>query len=219
MARHEQSKLEKERAASNRQARGATADKAPSSGENNKRSSKRTEIQQVATQVVYENGFRATTLADVAKAANIPVGSVYYYFKTKNELGEAIISHLLGRARAKLEEFGAMDCPCDRLVQFVGMTKSAREDLVLFGCPIGSLCAEFGKDFPELLGKAGGIYAVVIDWMAAQFAQIVPEQNARTLACQLMASLEGIALVAQGLGDAEVVAAETARLTTWIKSL
>jgi len=184
-----------------------------------KRGSKRAEIQRIATQVVYRNGFRATTLADVAKAADVPLGSIYYYFKTKTDLGEAIVSYLRSQAHAMLDSWGGQDTPRERLIRFTSMTKAAREELVLYGCPIGSLCAEFGKDFPELLGQAGSIYGLVIDWMEEQFSQISTEHDARRNACQLMASLEGIALVAQGLGDAEVVVAETTRLTEWIASI
>lgn len=184
-----------------------------------KRKSKRAEIQEIATRVVYQNGFRATTLADIAKAADIPVGSVYYYFKTKTELGEAIVGHLTGQAKNMLERWGADDTPKQRLIKFASMTKEARHELVLYGCPIGTLCAEFGKDFPELLDKAGRIYALVIDWMEGQFAQFSPTQDARQKACQLMASLEGISLIAQGLGDPNVVEMETTRLIAWIENL
>ena len=184
-----------------------------------KRKSKRAEIQEIATRVVYQNGFRATTLADIAKAADIPVGSVYYYFKTKTELGEAIVSHLSGQATAMLERWGADETPKQRLIRFASMTKQAREELVLYGCHIGTLCAEFGKDFPELLDKAGRIYALVIDWMEKQFAEFSPKSEARQKACQLMASLEGISLIGQGLGDPEIIEAETTRLIEWIEKI
>jgi len=42
---------------------------------------------------------RETSLADIAEAARVPVGSVYYYFsKTKEELAEAVVER-------RLEEF------------------------------------------------------------------------------------------------------------------
>ena len=39
----------------------------------------------------YRHGFRTTSLADIAEAAKIPVGNVYYYFKTKDEIGRPIV--------------------------------------------------------------------------------------------------------------------------------
>ena len=35
---------------------------------------------------------RGTTLADIAHAADVPLGNVYYYFKTKDELVDAVIA-------------------------------------------------------------------------------------------------------------------------------
>src|SRR5258708_5168839 len=51
---------------------------------------KRTRLNETAMKLAYRNGFRETSLADIAQAAHVPVGNVYYYFKTKEELGEAV---------------------------------------------------------------------------------------------------------------------------------
>jgi AcrR family transcriptional regulator len=48
---------------------------------------KRTRLIETAMKLAYRNGFRETSLADIAQAAHVPVGNVYYYFKTKEELG------------------------------------------------------------------------------------------------------------------------------------
>ena len=53
---------------------------------------KRTRLIETAMNLAYRNGFRETSLADIAQAAHVPVGNVYYYFKTKEELGEAVVS-------------------------------------------------------------------------------------------------------------------------------
>ena len=45
--------------------------------------------------LAYRDGFRESSLADIAKAAHVPVGNVYYYFKTKEELGEAVVERRL----------------------------------------------------------------------------------------------------------------------------
>ena len=50
--------------------------------------------------LAYTDGFRESSLADIAKAARVPVGNVYYYFKTKEELGEAVVERRLKEVRA-----------------------------------------------------------------------------------------------------------------------
>jgi AcrR family transcriptional regulator len=47
---------------------------------------KRARLIQTAAGLSYQRGFRETTLADIAEAARVPLGNVYYYFKTKEEL-------------------------------------------------------------------------------------------------------------------------------------
>ena len=43
---------------------------------------KRARLVAAACQVLHEQGVERTTLADIALAAGVPVGNVYYYFKT-----------------------------------------------------------------------------------------------------------------------------------------
>ena len=57
----------------------------------NPSSGKRERLVAAARQVLHEQGVERTTLADIADAADVPVGNVYYYFKTKDELVAAAI--------------------------------------------------------------------------------------------------------------------------------
>ena len=59
---------------------------------------KRSRLIQTAVKLAYRHGFRTTSLADIAEAAKVPVGNVYYYFKTKDEIGEAIVHQGLYRS-------------------------------------------------------------------------------------------------------------------------
>ena len=51
---------------------------------------KRARLIETTMKLAYKHGFRETSLADIAEAAHVPLGNVYYYFKTKDELGEAV---------------------------------------------------------------------------------------------------------------------------------
>jgi TetR/AcrR family transcriptional repressor of nem operon len=44
-------------------------------------------------------------MADIAAAANVPPGNVYYYFKTKEEIGAAIIEQRLLQINAAAKQF------------------------------------------------------------------------------------------------------------------
>jgi AcrR family transcriptional regulator len=55
---------------------------------------KRTRPVSAAVGLAYQNGFGATSLADIAREAEVPLGNVYYYFKTKDDIGDAIVERL-----------------------------------------------------------------------------------------------------------------------------
>src|SRR5260370_14383371 len=52
---------------------------------------KRSRLVSAAVGLAYQNGVEATSLADIAREAQVPLGNVYYYFKTKDQIGEAIL--------------------------------------------------------------------------------------------------------------------------------
>ena len=54
----------------------------------------RTRLLQAAEKTTYLYGFGNASLADIAKEARIPLGNVYYYFKTKDKIGNAIVRRL-----------------------------------------------------------------------------------------------------------------------------
>src|ERR1700737_5121025 len=76
---------------------------------------KRSRLIQTAVKLAYRHGFRTTSLADIAEAAKIPVGNVYYYFKTKDEIGEAIVEQRLLEFQALREQWDRADSPKERL--------------------------------------------------------------------------------------------------------
>src|SRR6266403_5406998 len=107
---------------------------------------KRTRLVETAMKLAYREGFRETSLADIAKAALVPVGNVYYYFKTKEELGAAVVERRLTQFREFREEMDRLSCPKERLFAFVERIHRNREQLARGGCPLGGLCTELHKE-------------------------------------------------------------------------
>jgi AcrR family transcriptional regulator len=55
-----------------------------------------------ARETIHRQGVEATTLADIAEASGVPLGNVYYYFKSKDELVAAAIDSYAGESRERL---------------------------------------------------------------------------------------------------------------------
>ena len=67
------------------------------------RHGKRERLVAGAREVIHQQGVEKTTIADIARAADVPVGNVYYYFKTKDELVEAAIDSHVRDIRSLLD--------------------------------------------------------------------------------------------------------------------
>ena len=63
-------------------------------------SGKRERLVASAAALFHHQGVQRTTLAEVATDADVPLGNVYYYFKTKDDLVAAVIGSMEGQFRA-----------------------------------------------------------------------------------------------------------------------
>jgi TetR/AcrR family transcriptional repressor of nem operon len=64
------------------------------------RPAKRDRLIDAASQLFYEQGVERTTIADIAAAADVPAGNVYYYFKAKDDIVDAVVSMRIGGIEA-----------------------------------------------------------------------------------------------------------------------
>jgi TetR/AcrR family transcriptional regulator, transcriptional repressor for nem operon len=180
---------------------------------------KRSRLTETAAKLAYRRGFRETSLADIAEASRVPLGNIYYYFRTKEELGEAIVERRLAEFRALRERLEQVGSPKERLLAFVDGIHNNRKQLARGGCPLGGLCSELHKEGGALAKKAAALFTAPMDWLEEQFRAAGHEKDSRELAVHLFSAFQGMAAVALGANDPDVVVMEVRRLKGWIKSL
>jgi len=180
---------------------------------------KGTRLIETAMKLAYRKGFRETSLADIAEAAHVPVGNVYYYFKTKEELGEAVVERRLAQFRELREEMDRLSSPKERLFAFVESVHGNREQLARGGCPLGGLCSELRREGGALAKKSAALFAEPMRWLEEQFRAVGHEEDARELAAHLFCAFQGTAAVAHAANDPDLVVMETKRLKDWIRTL
>ena len=171
-----------------------------------------------ARQVIYQQGVETTTIADIAQAADVPVGNVYYYFKTKDELVAAAIDGHAQDVHAVLRSLERHRTPQARLKALVRELMSQREQVADYGCPLGSLCSELDKRADGLDRSCSDLLRLPVDWAEQQF-RTMGRRDARDLAVALIAAYEGIALLTNTFRDPELMTREGRRLERWIDSL
>src|SRR5215469_6815641 len=179
---------------------------------------KRSRLIEAAVMLTYRHGFGATSLADIAREADVPLGNIYYYFKTKDEIGEAIVERRLERFRAFTQRLSVLS-PKERLEAFVQMTIESAPELAKSGCPVGTFCSEIHKGGGPLTEKASHLFAGTLDWMEAQFAGLGKGADSRKLAIHLLSALQGMSVLAHTLRDPGLVATEVEGLKEWLRGL
>jgi len=179
---------------------------------------KRERLVQSARMLIHQQGVHSTTLAQVAERADVPVGNVYYYFKTKDDLVSAVLDGYAQEAGRLVESFARHRTPQARLKALVRSWDQQREAVVRYGCPMGSLCTELDKIDGGLDTAGAAVLARIIDWSEAQFREL-GRRDARDLAHALFAGIQGAALLANTFRDPDILTRQTRHLERWIDSL
>jgi TetR/AcrR family transcriptional regulator, transcriptional repressor for nem operon len=180
---------------------------------------KRSRLVSAAVDLAYQNGFGATSLADIARAAEVPLGNVYYYFKTKDEIGEAIVEQRLAALAAQRQRWDEAGSPKDRLCACVQAVFENKDLLAKRGCAIGTLCSELHKAGCSFATRATEIFAQHLAWIESQFRALGKGKDSNGLAVHLLSAMQGVSILAHSFHDSGLVATETKRLKSWIRSL
>ncbi|MCX2760617.1 TetR/AcrR family transcriptional regulator [Vibrio sp. Sgm 22] len=70
---------------------------------NEKTNDTRLHVLDVGYQLIVNNGFNGVGLSQLLKEADVPKGSFYHYFKSKEQFGEALIQHYFENYTTKIE--------------------------------------------------------------------------------------------------------------------
>lgn len=180
----------------------------------------RQRIVEAANRLFYHQGFHNTSFSDVVRAAEVPRGNIYYYFKTKDQILHAAIDYRLERIRSMLDSWNdSYRTPSERLQRFVGLLDDTAAALTLYGCPMGSLNTELGKTDLALQEKAAELFRLFEEWLTDQFAELGYAGRAHELAIRVMAIGQGISVMAHVHHDPTLLRRERQRLSRWIDQL
>ena len=192
---------------------GRTAERAGASRD------KRDRLVAAATELLYRQGVESTTLADIALLADVPLGNVYYYFKTKDEIIDAVVQAHLHTIRSTLAAIEADHrTPKGRLKALVKVLAGQRDLIAEYGCPQGSLCSELNKRGSGCGHCAPDLIRIPLAWVQDQF-RLMGRRDAYDLAVTLIAAYQGTALLSNTLDDPTLMARESRRLSRWIDAL
>lgn len=182
-----------------------------------KKSPTRERILDAAHQLFYHQGVGVTSYADLARHTRLGKGNLQYHFNAKTDLIEAVVERRVTEIRGLLETW-SMDCdtPYNCLERFVAMVEDNAEDLARYGCPMGTLADELGKNHPEQLAQARRMFDLFLRWLEARFRALMPAEEAKARARQLMAMAQGASVLAHVYHDPTIVHAQAAMMRDWL---
>ena len=159
----------------------------------------RERVVDAARQLFWEQGYQGTSLAPIAEASGANPGSVYYFFRTKAEILDAVLEHYEQQLGAWLLDpvFERTDDPVERVLGVIGTYRSfLLETGFTLGCPVGGLALEIDDSLPEARGRIAGIFdsltgALVACFEAARAGAAWDGPSPETLATLAMTVIEG----------------------------
>ena len=178
----------------------------------------RQRIVQAANRLFYRKGYNRTSFSDIVKASGVERGNIYYHFRTKDEILLAALEKRLEITNTMLKEWDRKYAtPRERLKRFVQVMLNSREATALYGCPMGTLNMELGKDQPELQRSAAPLFERFLSYFRQQFETVGYDvKEAKTLSIELLARGQGVSQMTHVLRDPEVLENSRENLENWI---
>ena len=162
-------------------------------------------IVDAAARIIHVKGYNRTSVDDVLRESAVGKGNFYYYFKSKEDLGYAIIDRVVRSFVERTLDPCFSDPDANRLSQircFLDRFLQAQRDCnCVGGCPMGNLASELSDVHEGFRARLAEIFTL---WRA-RLTQALSEGRARdevspgcvpAAAAQfLVASLEGAILM------------------------
>jgi TetR/AcrR family transcriptional regulator, transcriptional repressor for nem operon len=121
----------------------------------------KTRTLKAGARIVHEKGFFGTGLAEVLEAADVPKGSFYFYFRSKEDFGLQLIDYYADHLKTTREKiYRDESLPhLERIRRvFERQADSFRRHDFKGGCPIGNLSLEMGDRNPDFRKKLNQVF-------------------------------------------------------------
>jgi TetR/AcrR family transcriptional repressor of nem operon len=177
--------------------------------------SAREAILDAATRLMGVHGYRNTSLDDVLRESGVGKGNFYHYFRSKEELGYAVLDQFIGvfldRAlRPCFSEGGGS--PLDQIRCFFDRVREIqRERNCVGGCPLGNLAAELSDLHEGFRGRLNGVFSTWRERLtkslreAQEGGDVRADCQPEAVAHFLVAALEGAMLMTKLTKDIGVM--------------
>jgi len=178
--------------------------------------------------VIRAQGFAATSIDELCKAAGVTKGAFFHHFETKEALGIAAAKFWAETTSAffAAAPYHNHDDPLDRVLAYVDFRKEIIEgDLAEFTCLVGTMTQEAYGSYPairdacaaSIFGHAATLEPDIAAAMEAR--SIKADWTARSLAIHTQAVLQGAFILAKASGDRQIARTSVDHLRRYLELL
>ncbi len=174
----------------------------------------------------HKQGFAATGVAQILKAAGVNSGSLYYFFPTKEDLLIAVLEWCQANLWPEIVEpvFERVSDPIERVF---GILDGYRKMLVMtdctHGCPIGNLSLELADTHPRvrrLLADNFTGWRRAVENCLREAADRLPEQvDCEALSLFVLTTMEGAVMLARAYKSLEAYDTAITQLRDYFERL
>ena len=176
-------------------------------------------ILEKANRLIYTKGYNSTSLADVATAAGITKGNLHYHYRSKDELLNAVIAQRKKNIIDQLAQWQhQLPDAKDKLRRFTQMLLNEKSELIRYGCPMGSLNQELGKNQAQLKSLAVEMFDLFQVWLENAFKQLALK-NAKSLSLHLLSMAQGAVIMSYVYENPQLLEDEVNNINRWIDAL
>ena len=165
---------------------------------------------EAAGRLFFAQGYHATSLSQIRKAAGVNGGSQHHFFPSKEALLIAVLDDYKETLDRHVLEpaFEQESDPIRRVFAILdGYRKRLRSSNFRLGCPIGSLALEVSSDYPDVQRKIGETF----EMLCGAIEELIVEASYRfpaktkpaTLARRVLATMEGGVVLARAYRSLE----------------
>ncbi|WP_324172882.1 TetR/AcrR family transcriptional regulator [Sulfurimonas sp.] len=185
--------------------------------------SSREKLLDVAFDEFYYNGYYSTSIDKILKQANMNKGSIYHFFKSKKELGLAVIKE---RVHDYIENKYSVLLQYDTNIieELLKLIKDRKNFDFVSGCKVNNLVQELSskdKEFKSALETVYFRFEKIIEDVLSKAIQNkeIQHNNVKSLAIFVVASIEGCLITAKKSHDAGIFNNCISQLELFLNSL
>jgi AcrR family transcriptional regulator len=182
-----------------------------------KRNDKRDVLIATAAGLFWRQGYAVTSLADISTHSGIPLGNIYYYFKSKAELALGVADIFAVETGNMLADITEADQnPRARLQLLIEKLAQSLKSRVEHGCPIALGIRDFRNDSPAAAARAAEAFSLLIGFIGRELGRSgIRPSTALGIARNAVTEWQGGIMLAHGLKDPAVLV-ESFRRIEWL---